>query len=42
MWKIEGNDFEARNRIIGGLPTYPHEFPWIVHIIGGCAAGNIL
>ena len=38
--KVEGTDFEVKKRIIGGLPTHPHEFPWIVRIIGGCAAGK--
>ena len=26
--------------ISGGLTATPHEFPWIVRVLGGCAGGN--
>ena len=35
----------AANRVIGvigGLEAIPHEFPWLVRIVGGCARGEII
>ena len=33
-------DYQSENRIMGGQESKPHEFPWIVRIIGGCAYGR--
>jgi len=30
------------NRVIGGTEARPHEFPWMVRIVGGCAMGEII